>query len=166
MKLRNLIICLASFPRRSLTSISGQYQVLILVCKSVPQSLSPHNYTMPYSAAGARTQGVILGSSVSLNATSLPTATSQVHMTSRTLYLTWTRNGLECEFCLLPPYPSFPRHRIKIQNVSEVENGKNMAYFSLELCRCSVNIDEHAREEGAKGTTSPHQPCLLGVLAC
>lgn len=171
MKLRNLIICLASFPRRSLTSILGQYQVLILVCKSVPQSLSPHNYTMPYSAAGARTQGVILGSSVSLNATSLPTATSQVNVTSRTLYLTWTRNGLECEFCLLPPYPSFLRHRIKIQNVSEVENGKNMAYymayFSLELCRCSVNADELVKEEGAKGTTSSTpQPRLLGVLTC
>lgn len=99
---------------------------------------------MLYSAAGAGTQGVILGSSVSLNATSSPTSTSQVHVTSRTLYLIWMRNGLGCEFCLLPPHPSFDR--IKIQNVSELENGKNVAYFSLELGRC-FNVDKHVREE-------------------
>lgn len=99
---------------------------------------------MLYSAAGAGTQGVILGSSLSLNATSSPTSTSQVHVTSRTLYLIWMRNGLGREFCLLPPHPSFDR--TKIQNVSELENGKNVAYFSLELGRC-FNAEEHVREK-------------------
>lgn len=117
---------------------------MTLICKSVLHSFSAHNYTMPYSVAGAGTQGVILGSSVSLNTTPRPTSTFQVHMTSRALYLIWMRNGLGCEFCLLSPHLSFDR--IKIQNVSELENGKNVAYFSLELGRC-FNAEERVREE-------------------